>query len=88
MEKITELLSAKVMTEDGVYVGRVMDVRSEGEPEHGLVNESRPITELLYGKTGPLSFLGWRSSEVKSVAWKDIKKLSPGKVVIMTKEDN
>ena len=82
MEKITELLAAKVVTEDGDYVCRVIDLRSEGAPEHGLRGEDRRITELLYGENGFLQVIGLQQLEVKTLPWKAVTNFSAGQVVV------
>jgi sporulation protein YlmC with PRC-barrel domain len=82
MEKITQLLSLKVEGEKGEYLGRVVDVRSDGDPDHGLVNKDRPITEILYGKNGFLEVIGLRRAEVKLLPWKAVKKFGRGRIVV------
>ena len=85
MEKITEILLAKVVSEDGEPLGRVADLRSNGEPEHGESNKTRVITELLYGKSGWLELVGLRKATLHSVPWKSVKKIEPDKIVIKVK---
>jgi sporulation protein YlmC with PRC-barrel domain len=82
MEKITELLSLKVESEKGDYLGRVVDVRSDGDPDHGLLNKDRVITGLLYGTTGFLEVIGLRRTDVKLVPWKAVKKFGRGRIVV------
>jgi len=82
MEKITGLLAAKVVTDDGVYLGRLIDLRSDGDPEHGLPNEHRKITELLYGRNGFLEVLGLQQAEVISLPWSAVTKFSHGEVIV------
>jgi sporulation protein YlmC with PRC-barrel domain len=82
MEKITQLLSLKVETEKGEYLGRVVDVRSDGDPDHGLRNKDRAITELLYGTRGFLEVIGLRRTDVKLVPWKAVKKFGRGRIVV------
>ena len=82
MEKITDLLGAEVLNEEGMYLGRVLDLRCEGEPEHGLRNDNRPVTELLYGKNGPLQFLGLRRAQVNIIPWTAVKKFAQLRVIV------
>ena len=86
MEKISQLLWIKVVNEDGMHLGRVLDLRSAGDPEHGLVNENRPVTQLAYGRNGVLQFLGLRKADVKIVPWTAVKTFSSKQVVLKTSE--
>jgi hypothetical protein len=86
MEKISEILWTKVFNEEGMYLGRVLDLRSAGDPEHGLPNNDRRVTELIYGRNGVLQFLGLRHAEVKIVPWASVKTFSRGRIVIATSE--
>ena len=82
MEKITQFLSVKVESETGEYLGRVIDVRSDGDPDHGLVNKDRRITEILYGTTGFLEVIGLRRAEIKLLPWTAVKKFGRRRVVV------
>jgi hypothetical protein len=82
MEKITDILMARVFSEDGEYLGRVFDVRSPGEPEHGEPNTTRVVGELLYARRGLLELLGLRKTKVRTAAWKSVKKLDRKGIVI------
>jgi len=82
MEKITDILAARVFSEDGEYLGRVFELRSPGEPEHGETNATRIIGELLYSRRGWLELLRLRKTEVRSVEWKSVKKVDRKGIVI------
>jgi sporulation protein YlmC with PRC-barrel domain len=86
MEKISKILGTKVVNEEGMYLGRVLELRSDGDPEHGLPNKNRPITELAYGPNGVLQFLGLPGTHVKIVPWTAVKTYSRRQVVIKTSE--
>ena len=76
----------KVVNEEGMHLGRVLDIRSAGDPEHGLPNESRQVTELAYGQNGVFQFLGLRHADVKIVPWTAVKSFSRGLLVLKTSE--
>jgi hypothetical protein len=82
MEKITQLLFCEVVSPEGEPLGRVFDVRCAGEPEHGRSHEERAASELIYGKRGLLEVLGFRKASGKSVAWKAVKSIEKGKIVV------
>ena len=82
MEKITQLLFCEVVSQDGERLGRVFDVRCEGEPEHGDSREERAASELIYGKRGLLEVLGFKKLSGKRVAWQSVKSIERGKIVI------
>jgi sporulation protein YlmC with PRC-barrel domain len=86
MEKITKLLGAKVVNEEGMSLGRVIDLRSDGDPEHGIAHKDRPITELLYGRNGLLQMLGLRTAEVKIIPWSSVKTFSSRRIVVRTSD--
>jgi sporulation protein YlmC with PRC-barrel domain len=82
MEKITQLLFCEVVTQDGERLGRVFDVRSSGEPEHGSANQERIVGELLYGTRGLLELIGIRKTSVRSVAWQAVRRIEDGKIIV------
>jgi hypothetical protein len=82
IEKITDFLFAEIESEDGTKLGHVFDLRSKGEPEHGFENEDREITEILYGTRSFLETLGWKETELKKVAWSEVKKIEDGKIIV------
>ena len=82
IEKITEILFCEVEREDGTPLGHVFDLRSAGEPEHGFANENREITEILYGTRSFWETLGLKETELEKVAFSDVKKIEPGKIII------
>jgi hypothetical protein len=85
MEKITDILWARVFSEDGEYLGRVFDLRSQGEPEHGSSTEERIVTEMLYGMTSLWQGLGLRKTVVRRISWKFVKTVDYKKLVVNTK---
>ena len=78
---------APLFTEDGEYLGRVYDLRSAGEAEHGQSQSSRLVTEVMYGIGGLLEALGFRSIKVKSLPWSDVRKFEDGKLIVASKYD-
>jgi len=82
MEKITDILAARVFSEDGEYLGRVFELRSPGEPEHGETNATRIVGELLYSRRGWLELLRLRKTEVRSVEWESVKKVDHNGILI------
>jgi sporulation protein YlmC with PRC-barrel domain len=84
MEKITDILWSRVFNEDGEYLGRVFDLRSHGEPEHGSSTEQRVVTEVLYGTTSLWKGLGLRKTEVQRVAWEFVKTVDHKTLVVNT----
>ena len=82
MDKITDILLAKVEDENGAKYGRVFELRSDGEPEHGITSESRKITALLCGTSGFLEELGFRPRNITTVPWEAIVDIKRGKIII------
>jgi hypothetical protein len=82
MEKITDILFAEIETEDGRRLGRVYDVRSDGEPECGFPNDERPLDELLCGSPGLLEVLGFKKVEPRVIPWSAVKKNERGRLIV------
>ena len=82
MEKITDILSATVITETGKHLGRVLELRSQGEPEHGSSTDDREITELICGRRGLLELVGLRKAVVKQVPWHAVKRIDGRTIVV------
>jgi hypothetical protein len=82
MEKITQLLFCEVVSEEGEQLGRVFDIRCDGEPEHGIPHEGRTASELIYGMRGFWEVLGFKKAVGKRVAWAAVKSIEQGKIVI------
>lgn len=86
--KLTELLNSEVVAQDGKHLGRVVELRCAGEPEHGDSREARVVTELIFGKAGWLERLGFKPIEERRVAWSAVLSLEEGKIVIREAEAN
>jgi hypothetical protein len=82
MEKITDILFARLETENGKKLGHVFDFRSAGEPEYGLKSRERTIDAIVYGTNGLWEVLGLKKPNVKTIAWSSVKKVEPGKIII------
>ena len=82
MEKITDILFLKVETEHGKKLGHLFDIRSEGEPEHGLTNRERTADEIVYGTRGLWEVLGLKKPEVNTIPWSAVKRIEQDKIVV------
>jgi sporulation protein YlmC with PRC-barrel domain len=80
--KLTEFLAMDVVDRGGEHLGRVVELRCAGEPEHGDSRASRIVTELIYGKAGWLERLGFKAVEERRVAWASVIAIESGKIVI------
>jgi sporulation protein YlmC with PRC-barrel domain len=80
--RFSELLRMEVVDRDGKHLGRVVDLRSAGEPEHGDSRAARPVTELIYGKAGWLERLGFRAVEERRASWASVVAIENGTIVI------
>ena len=82
MEKISDILLTEVEDQNGKKYGRVFELRSEGDPEHGITSKERSIGSLLCGKTGWLQELGFRPTNVSTVHWDEIVEVKKNKIII------
>jgi hypothetical protein len=87
MEKITDILLAEVEDVDGTKYGRIFELRSDGDPEHGIQSESREITALLCGTTGLLQELGLRPKRISTIRWSSIVDIKPHRIIIRPPKD-
>jgi hypothetical protein len=82
MEKITDILFSHVEDEDGRSYGRVFELRSEGDPEHGEVSKGRSIDTLLCGKIGFLQEFGFDARDITVFDWDSIIDIKKGKIIV------
>ena len=72
MIRISSLLGMRVVTEDGVKVGRIEEIHTD---DKGVV------TALILGARGWLEREGGRSSQ-KRIAWDRVKELNRKQIVV------
>jgi sporulation protein YlmC with PRC-barrel domain len=75
MEKITRLLFSKVTSEDGRYLGRLVELRSDGPPDHGILNENRVVNELVISG-------GSFGSQKTVIPWSSVKKFTRNNIIV------
>jgi hypothetical protein len=63
-------------------LGRVVELRCAGEPEHGDSRAARVVTELIYGKAGWIERLGFRAVKERRAAWTSVVAIQGGKILI------
>ena len=82
MEKITDILLAEVEDENGRKYGRVFELRSDGDAEHGITSRSRPISAFLCGTSGWLEELGFRPRNTSTIQWSEVVEIKKKKIII------
>ena len=82
MEKITDILFSEVETESGKKLGRVFEIRSEGDPDHGISNRSRNLDYFLCGERGLLERLGFKERRMTCVPISEIREYAVGKIIV------
>ncbi|HYY97832.1 MAG TPA: hypothetical protein VE642_04530 [Pyrinomonadaceae bacterium] len=80
--KLSEFQYAEVVREDGTFLGHVFDLRSQGEPEHGVTHEARVVGELVYGRMGLLDRLGLDEADATTLPWSAVKEIRDGVIVV------
>jgi sporulation protein YlmC with PRC-barrel domain len=85
--RLSELLKMEVVNRDGKHLGRVVELRCAGEPEHGDSRAARVVTELIYGKAGWLERLGFRAVRERRAAWTSVIAIENGKIFIRDEEN-
>jgi hypothetical protein len=86
MEKITDILFAEIETDDGRRLGRVYDIRSAGEPEHGFTHDERDISVLIYGSSGLLEMLGFKQRKLNGISFGAIQRFVNGKIIVAVED--
>jgi hypothetical protein len=69
---LSELTGRRVVDGKGHAQGRVVDLRSPGEPETHPRAKPRHVEALLYGRRGLLERLGWVEPKSEEVLWRDV----------------
>ena len=72
MIRLSELTGRRVVDGKGHAQGRVVDLRSPGEPETHPRGKPRHVEALLYGRRGLLERLGWVEPKSEEVPWQDV----------------
>lgn len=72
MIRLSELTGRRVVDGNGRAQGRVVDLRSPGEPETRPREKPRHVEALLYGRRGLLERLGWVEPKSEEVPWQDV----------------
>jgi len=72
MIRLSELTGRRVVDGKGHAQGRVVDLRSPGEPETHPRGKPRHVEALLYGRRGLLERLGWVEPKSEEVLWQDV----------------
>jgi len=82
VKSLTRLQFLPIVTEDGVKVGHVLELRSAGAHTREGEGKSREISEVIYGRLGLLQRLGLRPANVLTLPWSCVQRISDGKLVV------
>jgi sporulation protein YlmC with PRC-barrel domain len=82
MKRLSELLNLPVITEDQKPLGRVIDFRCSGEPEHGESRDSRIIHELVYARFGLLERFGLRKAKESTISMDSVRAIKGEKIIV------
>jgi sporulation protein YlmC with PRC-barrel domain len=80
--KLSELQYAEVWREDGTFLGHVFDLRSQGEPEHGITHDARVVGELVYGRMGLFARLGLDEADATTLPWSSVREIRDGAIIV------
>jgi sporulation protein YlmC with PRC-barrel domain len=69
VNRLSELVDAKVVAEDGTVLGHVFEIRSPGAAETEPQYRERIIDCLLCGRQGLLERLGWKEPRAFRIPW-------------------
>jgi len=80
--KLHEVVGLEVVSQLGDHLGRVVDFRCAGEPEHGEERPHRVVTEVVFGKVGWLERMGFRAVREETVPWPEIETFGTQQVTL------
>jgi sporulation protein YlmC with PRC-barrel domain len=80
--RLTEVLGMEVVSASGRHLGRVVDLRSAGEPERGESHTARVITEIVFGNVGWLERMGLRPVREQTVPWAEVARIGTNRVTL------
>jgi sporulation protein YlmC with PRC-barrel domain len=79
--KLSDLLFLKVVTEQEKFLGHVIDLRCQPNPEARSKREAS-VRELLYGVGGLLERLGLREVTTETIPWESVVRIERGTIVV------
>lgn len=71
-----------IETESGRKLGHVFDIRSDGEPEHGIVVKERSLDHIVYGTRGFWESVGLKKTKPDLLPWSAVKSIENGKMIV------
>jgi sporulation protein YlmC with PRC-barrel domain len=80
--KLSEFQYMEVLREDGTFLGHVFDLRSSGEPEHGITHDARVVGELVYGRLGLFARLGLDEADATTLPWSAVREIRDGVIIV------
>jgi hypothetical protein len=79
--RLSAYTGVRVITEDGVALGRLIDLRAaHGWRPHGA--DAQPIAALVCGRVGWLERIGLRAPKPRVIAWQDVIRVSGERVIV------
>ena len=86
--RLSQLTGRRVVDGNGRARGRVVDLRSPGEPETQPREKPRHVEALLYGRRGLLERLGWKEPRARAIPWKDVLDIREHAIVVRGRVDH
>jgi sporulation protein YlmC with PRC-barrel domain len=80
--QLSDVQGWRVVSESGVDLGRVYDLRADGRPTRGNAFESASVTTVVYGVAGLLERLGVRRGARCEVDWADVVALRGDRLIV------
>jgi hypothetical protein len=87
MKGLAQLEDMRVITEDGMRLGRIFEIRSPGKAETEPTYAERPIECLLCGRRGWLERLGWVQRTPRAIPWSSVVGLRDGALLVKSRAD-
>jgi sporulation protein YlmC with PRC-barrel domain len=86
VKRLTELPGKRVVDENGRELGTLIDLRAR-LPRKQARGDDEAVASLVYGHIGWLERAGLRTAEERTVAWRDVVRTEPGRVVVRAKRN-
>ena len=86
MKTLSSFKGMRVVTEDGVMLGHLADLRINAADSHRHPTASAQVGALVYGTMGWLTHLGIRTIEEQTVEWRDVIRIQDDRLIVRMRD--
>ncbi len=82
MRLLSSFKGMTIVTEEGMFVGHVADLRADPRVKPMESSAASRIGTLVYGKAGWLEQFGLRSSSQQTIDWRDVVRIEADRLIV------